>query len=191
MPSRVSSEWPSWLLPLFFAAHVVVTAILIPRLGVRDPLYRAIPLVFGVALLLTLLPPLGRRLRSGSAPWRIAPVLVYAGVITLASSVVPYPAPSLSTNGFHAVEYAGLALLAQLMAHRDPAAPLRLWRLGAVALGCVGFGALDELHQHFVPGRIASLGDLGLDALGVLLGTALFSTLRWQLRSWRSRAGGS
>ena len=45
-----------------------------------------------------------------------------------------------------------------------------------VASFCItlSYGALDELHQYFVPGRYASLLDLGLNLLGVVLGTIAF-----------------
>lgn len=33
------------------------------------------------------------------------------------------------------------------------------------------YGVLDELHQHFVPGRGATLSDMGLDAISALVGT--------------------
>jgi VanZ family protein len=39
----------------------------------------------------------------------------------------------------------------------------------------VGYGALDEWHQSFVPGRDVSVGDWVADGAGVLLGLVLFS----------------
>jgi len=52
---------------------------------------------------------------------------------------------------------------------------LRAWRIagGALAPGVfaltVGYGALDEWHQSFVPGRDPSSGDVLLDAAGATL----------------------
>ncbi len=45
-----------------------------------------------------------------------------------------------------------------------------------VASFCItlSYGALDELHQYFVPGRYASVLDLGLNLLGAVLGTIAF-----------------
>ncbi len=39
----------------------------------------------------------------------------------------------------------------------------------------VGYGALDEWHQSFVPGRDSSVGDWVADSAGVMLGLVLFS----------------
>ena len=39
----------------------------------------------------------------------------------------------------------------------------------------VGYGALDEWHQSFVPGRHSSMGDWVADSAGVMLGLVLFS----------------
>jgi VanZ family protein len=38
-----------------------------------------------------------------------------------------------------------------------------------------GYGALDEWHQSFVPGRDANLGDWMADVVGVMLGLMLFA----------------
>ena len=45
----------------------------------------------------------------------------------------------------------------------------------------LGYGALDELHQYFVPGRYASLLDVLLDGGGAVLGVLGF----WGLRKIR------
>lgn len=59
----------------------------------------------------------------------------------------------------------------------------RKWSVGtsvaaAVFLAAV-YGALDELHQYFVPGRFLSLTDLSMNVLGAVLGGV------WAL--WRDR----
>ena len=41
----------------------------------------------------------------------------------------------------------------------------------------VGYGALDEWHQSFVPGRQSSVGDWVADSAGVMLGLVLFSRI--------------
>jgi VanZ family protein len=53
----------------------------------------------------------------------------------------------------------------------------RGWRmtLWCVA-GAIMVGAMDELHQAFLPGRAASWSDLAADAAGGLLGAAALET---------------
>jgi hypothetical protein len=57
---------------------------------------------------------------------------------------------------------------------------IRLLIMGA------GYGALDEWHQSFVPGRDVSAGDWLADTAGVALGLLLFSSLgsRFRDRGW-------
>ena len=73
----------------------------------------------------------------------------------------------------HFTEYAILGLLIA-RALRDE----RGWQLHhalmAVALAA-SYAVTDEVHQHFVPGRTAALGDVAIDALGAVSGqVALF-----------------
>ena len=49
--------------------------------------------------------------------------------------------------------------------------------LHAYAAG-VAYAALDELHQHTVPGRVGSLRDVAFDAVGVLVGILLWRRFR-------------
>ena len=108
-----------------------------------------------------------RAVRTFLGLW--APVLVYLGMITYLSHQPALKIPGgLPDWPFHVVEYAGLALLVAR------AAPLRTPKIGmAVFAGTAAFGALDELHQGFVPGRDASLRDLAADAAGSALALGL------------------
>jgi VanZ family protein len=66
----------------------------------------------------------------------------------------------------HAAEYAILgALLARVLSP-----PL------AVAAGVI-YAASDELHQHFVPGRVGAPLDVAIDAVGVVAGVLAFRRL--------------
>ena len=106
------------------------------------------------------------------------PPLVWAAVIFAFSSV-----PDLGTGlgGWdlllrklaHAAEFALLGLLLARAAARPGV---------ALALG-VGYAALDELHQTFVPGRVGSPVDVAIDAGGVVLGV-----LAWQRLAARRSA---
>jgi hypothetical protein len=97
-----------------------------------------------------------------AATW--LPVVAWAAVIFVLSSV-----PSLGTGlGFwdlvlrklaHLTEFAILGLL---LARALPDLP-------AFGAG-VAYAFTDEVHQHFVEGRVGSPLDVGIDAVGVLVG---------------------
>ena len=114
------------------------------------------------------------------------PPVLYAGAIFLASGVGDPPtAPGgLSDKHQHAMAYAGLAAVTvRAVAHGT-------WR-GVTAGACLvaailatAYGATDELHQRFVPGRSPDWLDLLADAFGAAAGAALV----WAFARWRARA---
>ena len=73
----------------------------------------------------------------------------------------------LGTIG-HSLEYAVLAVLACYAVIGKN--QLRVWNIGLVAIFAGIYAFSDEFHQLFVPGRLFELRDLGLDAVGILLG---------------------
>lgn len=94
---------------------------------------------------------------------RWLPVVVWAGLIFALSSV-PGLDSGLSWDFAlrklaHGAEY---ALLGALLARAVAGLPA-LW------LG-IAYAVSDELHQSLVPGRAASLFDVGVDSVGVLVG---------------------
>jgi VanZ family protein len=101
------------------------------------------------------------------------PVLAWAALIFALSSL-----PNLSTaegwlgdvlsSGAHAVEYAIFGAL--LMRALDA-------RLLAFVAG-FAYAITDEVHQSFVPGRIASGVDLLVDAIGLVAGIVLLERVR-------------
>jgi VanZ family protein len=107
---------------------------------------------------------------------RWLPVLVWAGVIFAFSSI-----PSLNSGlgtwdyvlrkGAHMTEY---AILAVLLVRATGA---YAW---AFALA-VAYAASDEVHQIFVRGRHGSPLDVGIDAVGALIGITL---LRSKMQRW-------
>lgn len=74
-----------------------------------------------------------------------------------------------SAAGAHLMLYAVLAFALWWPLSRDYTAPAWLPASFAFALAVL-FGVTDELHHALVPGRVASLGDLGLDAAGAAIG---------------------
>ena len=49
------------------------------------------------------------------------------------------------------------------------------WINSLVITGLILFSISDEIHQSFVPGRTASIWDVGLDLIGIFLGFFIFS----------------
>ena len=104
---------------------------------------------------------------------RWLPVVVWAGVIFAFSSI-----PSLSTHLgtwdlvlrklAHMTEYAVLALLLLR------ATGSYVWAFGLTA----GYACTDEFHQTFVRGRHGSPVDVGIDAVGALIGLAVWRRVR-------------
>jgi VanZ family protein len=81
-------------------------------------------------------------------------------------------------KGVHFVEYGVLGvLLAHAVRGSWPA-----WRLPVIFLASWSvttfWGLLDEIHQAFVPGRVADVRDVIADAIGGLLGVAIYLAVR-------------
>ena len=139
---------------------------------------------------------------------RWLPVAVWAGVIWMFSTeafsgegtggvvrgilllFVPEASPG-TLESFHQVvrklahvtEFAILALLLGRAVLRDDLAfPGLAMRVLPAA---VGWAAIDELHQVFVPGRVGAVSDVLLDSLGVLIGFSAFVALKPSLSSGR------
>ncbi|MBI2845644.1 MAG: VanZ family protein [Chloroflexi bacterium] len=98
---------------------------------------------------------------------RWVPVGAWMALIFVVSSQPELPGPPnplLSTFG-HFFEYGVLALLllrAVYQSGRVDVGSAVLWAIAIVAL----YAASDELHQAFVPGRTADIGDIAWDLSG-------------------------
>lgn len=71
-------------------------------------------------------------------------------------------------KGWHVGEYALLMLLVTAAIHRLTGRPTARNVVLAAAF-CLAFAASDEWHQTLVPDRGGTLGDVAIDALGVLV----------------------
>lgn len=80
--------------------------------------------------------------------------------------------PKGSDTWAHFFVYAVLGLL---VARAAELMPRRAARLAAVAIGISLFGAIDEWHQRFIPGRFPAVGDWIADSAGGAVGAALFA----------------
>jgi VanZ family protein len=123
--------------------------------------------------------------RAGG-PWRWAVVAAYMGAIFMASAGpgVTLPPGRGWDKVLHAGAYAVLAALAAWAATRGRLRAAT-WRvLLAAWVISTAYGALDELHQYFVPGRQCDAADLAADALGALAAAGA-------IRAWGIIARGS
>jgi len=100
-----------------------------------------------------------------------APVLAYAGLIFLLSSISKFPDILPSFFGFdklaHFSEYFffGCVICRWLLAEKGRFAKPHFFALTIVIGTC--YGLSDEWHQSFVPRRDATLWDVLFDTLGV------------------------
>lgn len=98
--------------------------------------------------------------------------LAYALAIFVTSSIpgrhMP-PSPVLAMDTIvHFCVFLGLGALVAW-------AWMRYW---PAVVACALYGALDELHQHFTPGRLPEVGDLVADTLGASVGALLIVLLQ-------------
>jgi VanZ family protein len=107
------------------------------------------------------------------------PVVLWAALI-FSFSAVPDLGTGLGTWDFvlrkiaHVCEYAVLGLLLYRATRREQL---------AVLIGVL-YAASDEFHQHFVPGRHATVRDVAIDTGGVLVGVLAARTIgAWNART--------
>lgn len=101
------------------------------------------------------------------------PALAFMGIIAWFSHQPTWPDAALGYPDWllHGGAYVCLAVLCQLGAGRGQLPPG--WRASWLAAGvALAYGALDELHQSTVPGRVAAVDDWVADAVGVGIATA-------------------
>jgi VanZ family protein len=107
-----------------------------------------------------------------------APVVVYMAAIFVVSGLHRAPLPeNVSDKTAHSAAYFVLGVLAVRAVHGG--LPARVIARGALLamLITIGYGAFDEVHQYFVPGRSADVLDLRADALGGI--AALITCWAW------------
>ncbi len=106
--------------------------------------------------------------------WLWGPVIAYMAVIFYESSMTNAPLPPHWSDKFaHAVGYALLGgLVARAVAGGFPRPLTALSAFVSVGIAVL-YGASDEWHQRFVPGRTADLHDLAADAIGAVVAVSV------------------
>jgi len=109
-----------------------------------------------------------------AAAWTLAAIAYAALIFWLSHQPDPLPfvprAWLASDKLLHGLEYAGLGGLAALALGARGVRPGRA--LAAAAVLASAYGATDELHQAFVPGRESDAADWAADTVGAILGAA-------------------
>ncbi|MDZ4746066.1 MAG: VanZ family protein [bacterium] len=121
----------------------------------------------------------------------LIPVVVLSIAIFVASSLPALSPPSLGIEWqdkvFHAIAYFvyGLCVQVAVLGYKPSISMSHAW-IYVVLIGVL-FGISDEVHQAYVPSRMAEVADAVADAIGVLLSTTLLgATRRFLFRlGWR------
>ncbi len=111
--------------------------------------------------------------------WLWLPPIVWMGLIFFASSKSRLPCP----EGFlgwdklhHAAAYAVLSALVMRAVRRTFSCRLIVAAIVAIIV-TASYGAIDELHQWYVPGRTFDLFDLVADSVGALVGAIVYAAV--------------
>src|SRR5262249_40946729 len=80
----------------------------------------------------------------------------------------------LARDCAHVSEYAGLFLILRWASSKTFGRKSDWLHAPPALFLPVFYAVTDEWHQTFVPGRTASVGDIGLDALGAVLGLVIW-----------------
>jgi VanZ family protein len=103
--------------------------------------------------------------------------IVWAGVIFYLSHIPGVDIPPLffgKDKLLHAIVF-GILGFFTLGAMKTPVEGRRVFRLWLAVALVIGYGVLDEFHQHFVPGRTPDIFDVMADGVGGMLGVWLFA----------------
>lgn len=110
-----------------------------------------------------------------------APAILYMLLIWALSSFpiqLDFSRVPLRDKGVHFVEYGTLSVL--LTHALRVTAPQRraILTWGAAVIITLVWGAIDEIHQAFVPGRSSDVGDLIADGCGAVVGAMVYLLVR-------------
>ena len=116
------------------------------------------------------------------------PVVAYMAAIFYASSQSSLPSATagISDTVLHTVAYGGLALCTLRAVAGGRLVGVTGSALVAAWMVATGYGATDEWHQMFTPGRTAELRDLANDAIGAFAALGLVGA--WGIMRRESRA---
>ena len=111
--------------------------------------------------------------------------------IFYASSLPNPPLPANSDKPVHWLAYLGLAVVVVRALAGGLPRPVSHGVAAAAVAITVTYGATDEVHQMFVPGRTADVYDLMADAAGAVAGTVVCVVWGRSLQGTRHKSQGS
>ena len=116
-------------------------------------------------------------------PWlrAFAPAILYMLLIWALSSFpiqLDFSRVPLRDKGVHFAEYGTLSVLLTHALHVTAPQRRAVWIWASAVLITLVWGAIDEIHQAFVPGRFSDVGDLAADGCGAAVGALLYLLLR-------------
>ncbi len=111
------------------------------------------------------------------------PPLLWAGVILIGTSL-PQDAVPLQTAGIDKILHFTIYTVFAFLLTRQISEDTGPWRavFGAVLI-TAAFGAADEWHQRFIPGRSTEFADWMADVSGAVAGAAIYAIFRGRHRS--------
>jgi VanZ family protein len=113
---------------------------------------------------------------------RWLPPLLWAGVILIGTSLPGSLVPRAISSFDKALHFTIYAILAVLLVKQISEVTGR-WRAAALAVFLTAaFGAADEWHQGFIPGRSTELADWKADSLGAAVGALAIAASRRRKR---------
>lgn len=124
--------------------------------------------------------------RKMSTVSAILPILLYCLMIFVLSNLKDPPAPNFHLQWGdkinHALAFGGMMVVALRASGYLFARTSIAVRVGIALLFCALYGATDELHQAFVPGRTCDIYDWVADMTGVFLAlVGIVVTRRWSI----------
>lgn len=105
------------------------------------------------------------------ALWIWGPLVAYCALIFYLSSLSQVPWASNYPDYLeHSLEYLGLSILTARALNGGLRSTFSTRALALAFVLCVGYAILDEIHQKFVPNRLADVRDVLSDAVGAGVG---------------------
>ena len=87
----------------------------------------------------------------------------------------------------HATVYAALGFFFLLPATNGRWSNVTGWTVAVAVVLSAVYGASDEFHQIFTPGRTADVRDLLADVIGATIGAGSMLVVKWVVDRWRIR----